>query len=359
MVLASREASETFIAHEIETLKQRGFPLVVASLDDLPRTKRSADIPVRHFLHQRMMEELLAFSPRNALRIWRHRHHISALAKLARETHATRLHAQFAWLAADIAGIVAATLKIPWSCSVHAWDVFTRPVPELRRRLRGADFVIACNQRARDAVARAVTCHAHLVRHGVRIVNPVATAREPLRVCAIGRLVPKKGFDTLLVAMSRLCHNEARCVLVGDGPARGTLQRLATRLGISERVTFAGRLSHDDAMRELARSTLLALPSRVTRDGDRDGFANVLTEAMSHGVPIVTTTAAGADELLANDESALLVPPDDAPSLARAIDRLLAAPALQKSLAENARRVLETFLSEEVEIGKTENLLRG
>ena len=148
-------------------------------------------------------------------------------------------------------------------------------------------------------------------------------------------------------------------VIVGEGPERGRLEGLATKLGIGSRVEFLGRLSHEDTLRELSQATLLALPSRRTRDGDSDGFANVLTEAMMCGVPIVTTTAAGAGELLVDGESALLVPPDEPQLLAAAIDLLLGNFALQKRLAENARRVLETCLDEEVEITKTANLIFG
>ena len=365
MVLASREASETFIAREIAALQKRGYPLLVASLDDLPQcTMRNAQCTM--ILLRRVTQELLAFAPRNALRIWRHRNKIVALVELARETNAARLHAQFAWVAADVVGIAASVLKIPWACSVHAWDVFTRPTPELRRRLRGAEFIIACNQRARDAVASAVTCHAHLVRHGVSTsvdeCRPPSTSVDRCRqtsptLLAIGRLVPKKGFDTLLVALSQTRHKHARLILIGDGPERGKLLRLATTLNLTSRATFLWQLPHDATMRELSRATLLALPSRRTRDNDSDGFANVLTEAMLCGVPIITTTAAGAEELLTDNESALIIPPGDPAQLASAIDRLLSDPALRQRLADNARRVLETRLNEDVEINKTAGLL--
>ena len=387
MLLASREASETFIAREIDALQKRGYPLLVASLTDLPhalhmegeaptshtpntwrarlrRAARLANLSARQSLalQCRIFEELLSFSPLNALRIWRHRHKISALVTLARKTNATRLHAQFAWIAADVTGIAASILKIPWACSVHAWDVFTRPAPELRRRLRGAEFIIACNQRAHDAVASAVTCHVHLIRHGVKwrehlAPKPTREQDAPATILAIGRLVPKKGFDTLLVALSQTRHKHARLTLIGDGPERGNLLHLATKLNLTSRVTFLWQLPHDATLQALSRATLLALPSRRTRDNDSDGFANVLAEAMQFHVPIITTSAAGATELLTHNDSALIIPPDDPAQLASAIDRLLSEPALQTRLATNARRVLETQLNEDLEIEKTAALL--
>jgi glycosyltransferase involved in cell wall biosynthesis len=229
----------------------------------------------------------------------------------------------------------------------------------LRRRLHGAEFVIACNERARDAVAKAVTCPVHVVRHGVCLSNVDVVGVVEKKIVAIGRLVPKKGFDTLLVAMAGLCHENAPCAIIGDGPERGRLEALATRLGVASRVSFLGRLPHDAAMAELSQAALLALPSRRTRDNDSDGFANVLAEAMARGVPVVTTTAAGGGELRADGESALLIPPDDPVSLAVAMGRLLAQPAFGKRLADNARRVLETRLDEEAEIAKTAELIFG
>jgi len=366
MVLASREASETFIAREIEALQKRKLPLVVVTLGEL---SGGAGLPPCNITQKhaglepctpRIFEELRAFSPRNALRIWRHRRETEALVAKAREVGATRLHAQFAWVAADVVGMAAETLQIPWACSVHAWDVFTRPTAELRRRLRGAEFVIACNERARDAVAKAVTCPVHLVRHGVRSQQlAVPEERSTKKIIAIGRLVPKKGFDTLLVAMSKLCHEGVECVVVGDGPERGKLMRLATRLGIAKQVWFARQLSHAATMKELGTSTLLALPSRRTRDGDSDGFANVLIEAMQYGVPIVTTTAAGAGELLTNGFNAMLVPPDAPVLLAAAMDRVFADSRLRRLLARRARRVLGKHFNQHTEIAKTANLIFG
>ena len=127
MVLASREASETFIAREIEALQKRGLPLFVVTLTEhgfstRPRMVKDG-LKSRAPLRRRIFEELLAFSPRNALRIWRHRREVGALVEKAREVGATRLHAQFAWVAADVVGMAAEALGIPWACSVHAWDV--------------------------------------------------------------------------------------------------------------------------------------------------------------------------------------------------------------------------------------------
>jgi glycosyltransferase involved in cell wall biosynthesis len=88
----------------------------------------------------------------------------------------------------------------------------------------------------------------------------------------------------------------------------------------------------------------LALPCRVTRDGDRDGIPNVLIEAAACGLPIVTTPVSGIPELIEDGESGLLVPPRDPAALARAIEFLLHSAALRERLRVNARtRVEETF----------------
>ncbi len=86
---------------------------------------------------------------------------------------------------------------------------------------------------------------------------------------------------------------------------------------------------------------VFALPCVVAADGDRDILPNVLKEAMAVGVPVVTTRLAGIEELVAHEQSGLLVPPGDADALATALRRLLADAGLRRRLATRAREVIE------------------
>lgn len=138
----------------------------------------------------------------------------------------------------------------------------------------------------------------------------------PLILCA-GRLVAQKDFALALAAFARLQRPAARIVVLGDGPERGPLERLATRLGIAGRVEFAGHVA--DIAPWLARADLLLLSSRF------EGYPAVLVEALAAGVPVVATRCSPAiDEILA-DPSFGRVAASTPEALAVAIESVLSA----------------------------------
>ena len=157
--------------------------------------------------------------------------------------------------------------------------------------------------------------------------GPEAPSGPGFVIGAVGRLVPEKGFDTVLRALVSLPG--ASLVLVGDGPERTSLERLGTDLGLSGRVTFAGRVEAPWTSRW--RFDVLAMPSRT------EGFGLVAAEALLAGIPVVGSRVGGLCEVLTDGETGLLVPVDDPTALAAAIGRLQANPALRSKLAERGR----------------------
>ena len=143
----------------------------------------------------------------------------------------------------------------------------------------------------------------------------------------------KKGFDVLLHAVAHAAAQGAtfRLEIGGDGPERASLQALAGRLGIEDRVTFCGWI--DDVAAFLADADLFVLPSRV------EAFGIVVLEAMACGVPIVATRLSGPLEILGED-TALLVPSDDPAAMAAAMAAAFAAPDAAEA---RARAALASF----------------
>ncbi|MCB1747913.1 MAG: glycosyltransferase [Gammaproteobacteria bacterium] len=134
---------------------------------------------------------------------------------------------------------------------------------------------------------------------------------EPTFV-ALGRFVPKKGFDVLLDALARLLTAGIRCrlVLAGDGPERPALQERADRLGIAAHVSLPGWVN--DPAAAFSQTDIFVLPSL------REPFGIVLLEAMAARLPIVATRTEGPLEIL-DDDAAYLVAPGQAVALARAM----------------------------------------
>jgi glycosyltransferase involved in cell wall biosynthesis len=151
---------------------------------------------------------------------------------------------------------------------------------------------------------------------------------------SIGRLSPEKGLDVLLRALVDLPGVTA--VLVGDGPERDALEQLALELGVADRAIFTGRVPESRVYFPVLDVYVLA--SR------NEGLPLALVEAMLASRPVAATDVGSVSEAIADGETGLLVPPDDAPALARALRSLLDDPARAAALGEAARaRAVEAF----------------
>jgi glycosyltransferase involved in cell wall biosynthesis len=153
----------------------------------------------------------------------------------------------------------------------------------------------------------------------------------------IGRLDEQKGLDLLLEATAHLEMGEegVEVWLVGDGPERAVLQRLATKLGVGGRVKFWGYQTHIE--RYLYASDIFALPSRY------EGMPVVLLEALAAGVPCVVSQVGDNDLVIEDGKQGLVVPPDDTAALAKALNLLLLSPETRRQMSKAAVRRSEDF----------------
>jgi len=173
------------------------------------------------------------------------------------------------------------------------------------------------------------------------------------RIVAVGRLVPEKRVDLLIAAAGDLADRiDLEVVLCGDGPERQNLEAQARRLGLGDRVRFAGFVQNPWAW--MASADVFALTS------DMEGLPNALVEAQALGIAAVATDCpTGPGEIIAPGETGLLVPPGDGRALTAALGQLLVDPAARDTLGaagrERARgrygapattRALESLLSE-------------
>jgi len=168
----------------------------------------------------------------------------------------------------------------------------------------------------------------------------------------VGRLHEQKGQVYLLRAMPTILRKYPKTVLlvVGDGPLRGKLKSLCFKLQINESVKFLG--FRKDIKELMALMEVFILPSLW------EGMPNVLLEAMALGKPVVATRVGGAEELIENGRTGLLVPPFAGEDLAEAIVTILAREDKGRELGETAKRELVRRFPPEAMVEETEKLYR-
>ena len=175
----------------------------------------------------------------------------------------------------------------------------------------------------------------------VQMCHPFVSAPVPL-IVSIGRLVPQKGFDFLVQAFGMvIAETDARLIIMGEGPERGPLEKLAEALGLSDRISFTG--FQDNPCAFLAYADLYVLSSRY------EGMPVSLLEAMACGVPVIASDCqSGPREILENGEDGTLVPVGDVEELAKAIVRLIKNKSLRAALSKTGVRRARDFSVEKV-----------
>lgn len=157
----------------------------------------------------------------------------------------------------------------------------------------------------------------------------------PLCVLCVAHLYPRKGVDTLLRAFARV-RPDSVLRIIGDGPARGRLERLADEVHLTDRVRFLGHLPLQELMAEYRNASLFALPS------SQEGFGIVFLEAMASWLPVIAGRAAAVPEVVVEGSTALLVEPEDERSLTEALETLLSDPRRRRAMGsaglEHVRR---------------------
>ncbi len=164
----------------------------------------------------------------------------------------------------------------------------------------------------------------------------------PLRVLFVGAVLEKKGLRQLLEALAALRSElEVDLVVVGRGPALAQMRQLAENLHLGERVHFRGGVDSGAELRDAyAAADVFAVPSLA------EGVPRVLFEAMAAGLPVVTTSAGGIGEVIADGVDGLVVEPGSPAALAAAIGRLGRDPELRARLWRGGRETVRRFTCE-------------
>jgi colanic acid/amylovoran biosynthesis glycosyltransferase len=274
---------------------------------------------------------------------------ISLALKLKR-TAISLIHAHFAWLSGAATRVISALLDIPFTVTVHAYDIYasndllcftTQPashivaISEYNKRM----VLDMCPGIAQDAVS-VIHCGINL-----DLFTPQARAEreEPLSILSIGSLIEKKGHEYLI----RACHElkvrgmDFRCTIIGRGPKEDSLKQLVRDCGLEDRVVLVGARQRDDVLDAYRHSDLFVLACVVGKSGDQDGIPVVLMEALAMQVPVISTQVSGIPELVRHERTGWLVPERDAAAIANALVHLANDKKLRTDLAYEGHILVE------------------
>jgi glycosyltransferase involved in cell wall biosynthesis len=269
----------------------------------------------------------------------------STVAQAISHHSCQHLHIHFAHVPTQIGMYAAALSGVPFTFTAHANDLFERGLllKEKVQRSKAAitisqyncDFLVA--QGADSKKLKIVRCGVETDKY--EFTHRQQNSRIPI-LGSLGRLVEKKGMDTLLLALSKL-HQQGidfQLEICGDGPLRNSLQALIQQLGLESKTKFRGAIAHNEVFAWLKSLDAFVLACKQDSNGDQDGIPVVLMEAMAVGTPVITTQISGIPELVENEISGFLAQPGDPESLATAIQKAINGSYSLAKMTETARQ---------------------
>lgn len=337
--------SETFVFDQLLALRQMGLDLVIVA-NHRPREQevhpRMRDIQAEVlYLNEVSWVEILWAQLRLLLarpgrylstlwRAWRAEErklttlaHLSGAAVVTKRFGAcegVRLHAHFTYGAAAVARWASELSGVPYGLTLHGSDLSFDFPPDLLAKLSGAELLVSISQFNIDYLKRhfpqVQPKRLAVIGMGVPpLPTPPRTPRGsgPWRILNVGRLSEHKAQHVLIEA----CHILARdawplhCTIVGEGPERARLAKLILERDLGGQVALVGPRFHEEVLALYGEADLFVLCSVA------EGMPIVLMEAMRAGVPVIASAITAIPELV--QDAGVLVPPEDAPALAKAI----------------------------------------
>jgi glycosyltransferase involved in cell wall biosynthesis len=253
--------------------------------------------------------------------------------------------------ASTVSLIVARLFGIPFSATIHGSGEFNDVVGfNMAEKVAQSVFISTPSNYASSQAMRASDPRYWHKIHALPLgVDPEDFAAPPPRsgsgsrrfqILCVGQLAPAKAHHMLIAAVGRLAAKgrNVGLTLVGEGPERGSLERMIAEENLGEVVHLAGLCNHDRVIEHYRQTDAFALASFA------EGVPVVLMEAMAMEIPCVATWITGIPELIRNGTDGLLVPPADPEALSQALEKLMDDPALCARMGKSAReRILERY----------------
>ena len=373
--------SATFVYKEILRLKDRGYSVTALSVH--PSNSASAEDPLSDLdvtvLYQKRLASYvvaffssLIFQPKSTTKgfvmllqdiknvqgvkqkfklLYQYLTGVWA-SKQLRKRNVEHLHIHFGHVPTQIGMYAAVQCGCDFSFTVHANDLFQRPLLYRTKALRAKAVVTISNFNVSKLIGLGVPeDRIRVIRCGIDYAEfpfqPKRSIVPPLKLLVVARLVQKKGIDTLIRAIKQIQRKGVSVSLkiIGDGPELNSLIQLTDHLDVTDEVTFMGAIENKEIASLFSHSDIFVLPCRIDENGDMDGVPVVLMEAMSFGIPVISTNISGIPELVIDGKTGLLVQPDDAEQLVAAILKVAEDQELRQRLVHAAHNHIKNEFS--------------
>ena len=296
-----------------------------------------------------------------------YRGEMEQLTELFGQRHADLMHVYFGHTGVHLRAFLQ-WWERPSIVSFHGADVMPRAhqpkyLGEMQQLFALVPLVLARSESLVERL-KAIGCPAdkiRLNRTGIPLAEfPLVERSTPsdgawhfVQTC---RLIAKKGLRTALQAFAdfRRDYLKATFSIVGEGPMREELCRLAAELGISEAVRFPGFLNQAQLNALYASAHVFLHPSELTEKQDQEGIPNSMLEAMSTGLPVAATLHGGIPEAVRDGYSGFLVPERDPAALAAALRRLVESPELLRQMGRQAAQSVQAEFEQSRAVAKLE-----
>ncbi|MCJ7778666.1 MAG: glycosyltransferase [Sedimentisphaerales bacterium] len=267
------------------------------------------------------------------------------------------IHVHFASRSLSLGIMLGMLMDLPVSCTVHAFDIFTKSSSSLRPRLAKCKFIAAISQfnieYIRRACGQSIADLCYVVHCGIDIEKFRKVSHQPkqgMMVC-VARLESKKGLDIAIETCAGLKRKDIdfRFRIIGDGPEKKHLEEQIHALNLEDRVELLGPKANDQLIPFYSGACLFFMPAVKTQIGDMDGIPVAMMEAMACEVPIVSTRISGIPELVQHGINGLLVETrddgrwtmDEKQALTDAVECLLSNPDKVRRFGHAARQQVE------------------
>lgn len=287
--------------------------------------------------------------------------------KLKRNQSAvTHIHTHHLFLSTYTAYEIAKRINTTFSITLHTLSHFY-PQSTLKNILKRAIFLRTISSELAPFYNGVIQdlSKFHYISNGINshefILNPSFKINEEIQIIAVGALLDKKGFDTLIFSCAILKDYGLRfkCKIYGEGPEKKLLKSLIKSLKLEDNVELIDWAENPIILKHISDADILVMPSRPPSRSTRDGLPTVIIEAMASGTIVIGSDFAGIPDIIKHKETGLLVTPESDKEIANSIIEIYFDNTLRELLITNALKKVRTEYSLEPNISKLQKLFKS